>query len=190
MMSPQGFEAYARIFFPFDGENLSWTEVARRNGRTAHALMERETIAGDDDAALHDRAHRLSGEQFQALLAVLSGHTSSAGAWFLAWNGYADVTLPAPLVSHTWRDMYLLHGSLGGYADFCDPPSYWWPEDRAWCLSTDVDFEWCYLAATAACVRDVLAVPVIDAYATLPANPARSGMDVINDPDGAIRRWA
>ncbi len=56
MTVPQGFEAYARIFFPFIGadieldgvvtgqEQISWTEMARRNGRVAHALMEHETI--------------------------------------------------------------------------------------------------------------------------------------------------
>jgi hypothetical protein len=34
----------------------------------------------------------------------------------------------------------------------------------------------------------VLAVPVIDALATRPENPAHSGMDVINDPDGTVPR--
>jgi hypothetical protein len=49
MMTPRGFEAYARIFFPFPGEGAGreftrWTEIARRSGRTAHALMEAKTI--------------------------------------------------------------------------------------------------------------------------------------------------
>jgi len=37
MMVPQGFEAYARIFAPFD-DHITWTEVARRHGRAARAL--------------------------------------------------------------------------------------------------------------------------------------------------------
>jgi hypothetical protein len=37
MRVPRGFEAYARIFFPFDN-HIAWTEMARRNGRAAHAL--------------------------------------------------------------------------------------------------------------------------------------------------------
>jgi len=49
MTTPRGFEAYARVLFPFPGEGagqefISWTETARRSGRTAHALMEAETI--------------------------------------------------------------------------------------------------------------------------------------------------
>ena len=51
---PQGFGGYARIFFPFvtdvvvDGqtreEHVTWKEMARRNGRVAHALMEEQNI--------------------------------------------------------------------------------------------------------------------------------------------------
>jgi hypothetical protein len=49
-MAPRLFEAYARVFFPFPGddivadgkvidqERITWTELARRNGRTAHAI--------------------------------------------------------------------------------------------------------------------------------------------------------
>ncbi len=189
MTAPQGFDAYARIFFPFDADSLSWTEAARRNGRTAHALMERETLAAGGVVAPHTLADRLSQQQFEALLAILSRHTSSADSWFLVWSGFGELKPRAPQLSLPMgRDLYLLRGPLAGYAEFPDTPSYWWPEDRAWCVSSDVDFEWCYLAGTAACVTEVLAVPVIDGYATSPANPARSGMDVVNDPDGVVPR--
>jgi hypothetical protein len=189
MTVPRGFGAYARIFFPFDDDGLSWADAAGRNGRRAHALMERETIAWNDAAARRHWSDRLSKGQFDALLGILSRQTSSADGWFLAWNGPGDLTVTAPLLSLPMgRDLYLLHGPIEAYADFPDPPSYWWPDDRAWCVAGDVDFEWCYLAGTAACVSEVLAVPVIDAYETSPANPARSGMDLVNDPDGVVPR--
>jgi len=69
MMVPRGFPACARIFFPFHsaaiaaggvvaGQQLiTWTELARRNGRTAHALMEAETIL----AAQRDPANVVLG---------------------------------------------------------------------------------------------------------------------------------
>jgi hypothetical protein len=44
------------------------------------------------------------------------------------------------------------------------------------------------VAGSAACVREILAVPVLDAYPTRPDNPARSGMDVVNDPDVIVPR--
>jgi len=43
MMAPQGFEAYARIFFPFDN-HIAGMEMARRNGRAGRALMKGDTI--------------------------------------------------------------------------------------------------------------------------------------------------
>jgi len=192
MTVPQGFAAYARIFHPFvqteflgddefQEEFVTWTEVARQHGRTPHALMERETITGDD-AGL-EVADSMSPGQYAALLGILAQHTTSADGWFLcgpyddaSLRGYPQLELPLG------RSYYLLRGPLGAYADFPDDPAYWWPEDRAWCVSTDIDFEWSYLAGSADCVAKVLATPAIDAFATQPGNPARASMDVINDP--------
>ena len=61
MTVPQGFDAYARIFFPFIGadievdgearqEHLTWGQIAQRNGRISHAMMEPETIGQRPDS--------------------------------------------------------------------------------------------------------------------------------------------
>ena len=200
MTVPQGFEAYARIFFPFIGadieqdgvvtgqEQISWTEMARRNGRVAHALMEHETIQREPEIYAHD----LAEDQLAALLAILARHTASTAGWFLLWDGFGDlnerVFSHQPTLHHPMRDYYLLRGPLGCYGDFPDPPNYWWPDDRSWCWCTDIDFDWGYLAGSAACIDEVLATPVIDGLATRPENPAHSGMDTINDPHGTVPR--
>jgi hypothetical protein len=86
----QGFEAYARIFFPFTGahieedgearqEHITRAQLAARNGRIAHALMEQETIERRPD---------------------------------------------------------------GSFADLPHDPSFWWPDDRAWCVCTGIGFDW------------------------------------------------
>jgi hypothetical protein len=205
MTVPQGFDAYARIFYPFLGESIvvngadreehvTWTQLAQRNGRIAHALMEQETIAvGPDGAARSETSYgSLAPEQFDALLAILARHTSSRDGWFLHWEGFGDLSERAlsgqPMVQHSMREFYLFAGLLGAYRYFADNPSYWWPQDRAWCVCTDVDFAWAYLAGSDACVAEVLATPVIDAIATKPDNPARAGMDVINDPGRIVPR--
>jgi hypothetical protein len=195
MTAPQGFDAYARIFFPFvvadaadgaDGQDgqefITWRELARRNGRIAHALMEHETIAAGPD-----------GGDAGVLLPILTRHTSSSEGWFLLWDGFGDLNErvfsdAGPKVRHPTRSFFLLRGPLGAYDAFPDQPSYWWPDDRAWCVCTDVDFEWAYLAGAAACMDEVLAVAAIDAFGTRPENPARSGMDVVNDPDAIVPR--
>ena len=201
MTAPQGFEAYARIFFPFvadaeaDGkvsgqEQVSWTETARRNQRVAHALMEQETIQapGQEATCLNE----LPNEQLDALLSILTRHTTSAHGWFLLWDGFANLDERVfelqPKVRHPMRDFYLLSGALTTYRNLPDDPNFWWPDDRAWCLSTDTDFCWAYVAGSAACIGEVLSVPELDAYETNPSNPARRGMDVINDPHGTVPR--
>lgn len=135
----------------------------------------------------------LAGEQFDALLAILTRHTSSPVSWFLLWDGFGNLNQRAfnyrgAKVSHPMRDYYLLRGPHPSYAEFPDNPNYWWPEDRAWCVVTDTDVDWAYVAGSAACIDEVLAVPVTDAYATRSENPAHSGMDVLNDPGATIPR--
>ncbi len=207
MTVPQGFDAYVRIFFPFvgadivkdnravDQEHITWTEMAHRSGRIAHALMEQETILegpnGEDE--YRTSYGSMAPEQFDALFPILARHTASSGGWFLLWDGWGALNERAfnhsgPKVEHSTRNFYLLRGQLASYDDFPHEPNFWWPDDRAWCVCTDVDFDWAYLAGSAACVAEVLAVPIIDAYATKPENPAHSGMDVINDPDGLVPR--
>jgi hypothetical protein len=98
---PQGFEAYVRVFFPLAGadivqdgvvtgtEHITWAEMARRNGRVAHALMEQETIAGVEHG-MGDRG--LAEEQLAALQPILARHTASAAGWFLLWDGFGDLS--------------------------------------------------------------------------------------------------
>jgi hypothetical protein len=203
MTVPNGFEAYARIFFSLAGdgvaeedeaadqERVTWTEMARRNGRVAHALMELETILAPGQDAPH--ANGLSHEQFATLLPILARHTTSSRSWFLLWDGFGDLPRSGPKshprVRHLGRNFYLLSGPLDEYAHFSNNVSCWWPDDQAWCLCTDTDFFWAYLAGSAACTAEALAVPELDAYQTSLDHPTSRGMDVINDPDGTVPRW-
>jgi hypothetical protein len=204
MLTPQAFEDYARIFFPFsvvhaevdtDGaeDDMTWAEMAARNGKVRHALMEAETIAGDTPGEPWSSACTgdFGAGQLDALMPVLARHTSSQACWYLLWDGWGSLSQRTfggkPKISHPMRD-YLLRGPLAAYREFPDRPSYCWPEDRAWCLVADADLSWSYLAASKSCIDQVLLVPVIDAIRTRPENPARSGMDVINDPDGLVPR--
>jgi hypothetical protein len=111
--------------------------VARRNGRTAHALMEQETIlrAPGGDGEDMQCSDRLAPDQVEALLSIVSRHTSSSSGWFLLWDGFGDLSERAfrddgPKVTHPMRSYYLLRGPLSAYGDSPDNPSYWWPDDR------------------------------------------------------------
>lgn len=99
MTSPEGYDAYARILFPFIGpsrrvgdrwapeEHISWWTLAERNGRVLHPLVEEETINIGADAQDYRVSTSLAKEQLAALLPILARHTSSDGGWFLLWEG-------------------------------------------------------------------------------------------------------
>ena len=128
MTVPDCFDAYARIFYPIvgetiyragqpmDNERITWTEMALRNGRTPHALMELETIAPGQTVY-----NRFGDEQLDALLPILVRHTSSTSGWFLLWDGFGD-TDPRPFtnqpeVDHRWRSYHLMRGPLAAYTE-------------------------------------------------------------------------
>jgi hypothetical protein len=169
-------------------------EMAQHNHHVVHPLMEQETITvSPDGSPLRVRPDfQPTPEQVDALLPILSGHTASRMGWSLLWDGYGGIDDQAfhrqPRVEHDMRDYYLLRGPLGAFGELPETPSYWWPDDRAWCWCADMDFAWAYLAGSAACIDEVVAVAVLDALPTSLENPARSGMDVINDPDGNVAR--
>ena len=198
-MGPDCFDAYARIFYPIvgetiyrdgrpvDTERITWTEMALRNGRTPHALMELETIAPAEGVY-----GCFADEQLDALMPILVGHTNSTSGWFLLWDGFGD-TDPRPFrdqpkVDHRWRSYHLMRGPLAAYTEIANTPSYYWPEDRARCVTTDIDDAWAYVGGTSSLIDETTSKPVLDAYRTAPNNPARSGMDLLNDPEGLVPR--
>ena len=61
--------------------------------------------------------------------------------WVTAPKGY-EAYASVPKVSHAMRNFY--GGPLDSYSLFTNDPSYWWPDDRSWCLCTDTEFSWSY----------------------------------------------
>ena len=186
---PQGFDAYAPLSYPFGGEHdeqLTWTEIAQRTGRVAHALMEKQKITLDEYAEW-TTFPGFAPQQSDALLAVLARHTLCETACFLLWDGWGDLNDRAfankPKLRHPTLgfSMYLLSGPLAALDNLRHEPNYWWPDDKAWCLVTDIDDEWAYVSGSAACIEDLVAVPVLDAYVTKAENPAWPGMDTVNN---------
>jgi hypothetical protein len=75
-------------------------------------------------------------------------------AWRELVQGGAAFTLPN-------REMRLLRGPLAAidrfYEFYHHPPNLWWPEDRAWCVGTDVDLMSTYVGGSSASISAVLA---------------------------------
>lgn len=112
------------------------------------------------------------------LCEILAQFTTTAErCWCAIWEGYGDLCglafderLPRLAMKH--RPMLLTSGALSAVPEesfsdlFIDPdtrsiqeyrsPSLWWPEDRAWCVASDVDLQTTYLGASAACIDRLL----------------------------------
>ncbi|WP_413803740.1 hypothetical protein [Streptomyces iranensis] len=63
---------------------------------------------------------------------------------------------------------------------FWRSPNMWWPDDRAWCVATDIDFTYTYVGGSEACVDAVLAADGIEAYRAHPIDPVTDESDHLN----------
>ncbi len=186
---PVTFPAYARVVHPAgrivaDGSSadVTWSEVAAANGRIAHAAMEWVAITGDWDymcreaqPGIWDRAPSIGSlpRRQAALLAGALGHftTTSQQCRFAIWEGYSSARYPRDGVSKVlmpYRSMVLFRGPLDAVTTWLDlgdqGPSLWWPEDRAWCVATDVDLMSTYVGGSVACVAAVLAESGLESF--------------------------
>jgi hypothetical protein len=86
------------------------------------------------------------------------------------------------------RGYYLARGPLAaaietvyGITWAYQSASIWWPDDRAWCVATEVDFDWTYVGGSTECIAAILSSPDLEAlparlsdgvtYASDPINP-------------------
>lgn len=201
---PPVYEACARVFHPAstrDERNVTWAEVAEWAGRVSHPEMQWEAItrpAGPGKSSPPwDREPGVGHcppEVRVPLVEVLGKHTGTPErCHVLVWFGFGGldedfpgaprVTAPAreylPLVSPLER---IADGVLEGRPSRRMGPNLWWPEDRAWCVATEVDFCWTYVAGTRSCIEAVLADKRLEA---LEAHPDQRGdylSDSINGP--------
>jgi hypothetical protein len=188
---PGGFEAYARVLHPAFGrasgeERVAWHEAARMAGITVHAETQWETIVEALDVAgmqppwMQDPIPGRCPPSIRAALsAILAEHTSTPElVWYALWTGFPDVesvAKEAARVALPGREYALVAGPVGAAASVIESaslltpgPSLWWPDDRAWCVATEVDFRWTYVGGSKRCIRAVAADAGLEVQLTTP----------------------
>ncbi|KAB2349479.1 hypothetical protein [Actinomadura rudentiformis] len=80
----------------------------------------------------------------------------------------------APLIHLPTRDYYLLTGPLEAayglgaatesYFFFPQSPNLFWPDDRAWCVATDIDLDSTYVGGSAELIRELVAGERLEAF--------------------------
>lgn len=136
-------------------------ELPRRSAGRLAALLEKHTHSPDRVCfALWE-----GGDVLATRVAVRSGTPEKVrrraqlvaeeqvAAWRTLVSSGAPFTLPG-------RQMRLLGGPLSAVGAFYElhhrPPCQWWPEDRAWCVGTDIDLMTTYVGGSSACIDDLL----------------------------------
>jgi hypothetical protein len=189
---PVTFDGYARVLHPASRDaadggtvDVAWSQVAAANGRIAHAAMEWIAITGDwkfernaSQPGIWDNAPSIGSLPTRvaaSLAEVLAGSTATpSDCWFGVWEGYGDAPFrpgTVPLIAMPQRNMALLRGPLhaAGTA-FAGPgwprsASLWWPDDRTWCVATDIDLMSTYIGGSIECIAALLADARLEAYA-------------------------
>jgi hypothetical protein len=175
---------------------VSWATVAAANSRQMHPAAEWGSITGS-------LRYLNSGEQpgiwnqppdqgnlikiAPDLTNVLIRFTSTPqSCWFGIWDGYGmplfENLMDAPHFgthARTWR---LLHGPIESAArspfpNWPQSPNLWWPEDRAWCVGTDIDLVTTYVGGSNDCIEALLSNGFLEAL------PASVDQKVTGDAD-------
>jgi len=161
---PRQYDAYVRICHPVeasDGSVVQWSDVARFTGRQAHSTMQWHALVGSRDKSTvteslwpgdNPRLGSLCREPLARLCGILLNHTTTPHSCFFSlWDGYG--TAPnrpaAELLHHPDRDYAVFAGPLADLSDSelapspfdVQSPNLIWPADKAWFVSTEIDFD-------------------------------------------------
>jgi hypothetical protein len=150
----------------------------------------------------------LSGRQAGALIPLLATHTLTPDrCWFCLWEGYGYLTggtavtyfwpvgepkpppehlrPPQPKLSKSrvrlpHRDYVLFTGSVTDADGWEDGPNLWWPDDRAWCVASEIDFPYSYVGGSAALIEEILADPHLEAQPATVHDRITADSDIVN----------
>ncbi len=107
------------------------------------------------------RPGNLPKELRAPIVDALRAQTSTPDScWFAVWEGFGARPFAGDATSfelpHRKYDLY--HGPVEALLAPSEPPwtdqaaNIWWPDDRAWCVATEVDLESTYVGGSAACI--------------------------------------
>ena len=101
----------------------------------------------------------------------------------------AERLVAGPRLRHPGRDYVMLTGSLTEASSIAEPVGSlpWplsgnlvWPEDRAWCIGTEVDLDSTLVGCTRAAAADILSCEELEAFPIGPAESLQYDADPIN----------
>jgi hypothetical protein len=184
-------------------KEVSWAEIADANARVSHPAMQWISITdsasglygGGSQPGMWDQSPDMGSLPAGAathLAAILERHTGASGrCWFAVWAGFGNLAFldlrPKPTeLAMPNRELVLFSGPLrAAGTSFAEPPwrqsaSLWWPEDRAWCVATDVDLMTTYVGGSSECIDSVVASDDLEALPISVGQGTTADTDTLN----------
>lgn len=211
---PRGFEAYARVLHPVELHKTPgiqrWAEVARLTGRRLHARAQFWCIAGRATLNATDsgwqegapRAGQLDRTTQTELLATIAAHDvrgTERECIAAVWHGWGFMRRSfeiehAPRMHLPHRDYVLFRGALAevpalGLTEprqfFHFTPALLWPEDAAWCVATEIDFDSTLVGGPREIVDAVLTNTQLEAFEVNTDDSLAWDGDSVNGPESS-----
>jgi hypothetical protein len=185
---PADYPAHGRVlhaaWLASSSEHVRWAAIAAQTGGKLDAATRFNELVGWERDAQHQSPPEpwgqpdpgsLNPDECAAVAEVLVEHTTTPEAcWFCVWEGYGtgwpvlnQLGETAPRVKLEHRDCLLFRGPVRAATAFrsgpwFQSPTLWWPEDRAWCVASELDIFSTYLGASAEALRALIAHPDLE----------------------------
>lgn len=201
---PAGFPAYARVLPPAEdpltGDRLvRWAAVSEWSGMPLRGDSQFHSVAlppvrpasPTPWSGQGPRPGTMYPPDAEVLAELLrTGTATPDQCWFCVWDGYGWLTVhEGARVRLPSRDYLLYRGPVEAVVATVGPAgdqqtaNLWWPEDRAWCVATEIDLPWTYVGGQAGLIERLLSDDRIEA---LPAEPE----DNFTRVEDWVGRWA
>jgi hypothetical protein len=203
---PAGYSAYVRIFHPAYRrhgnrlEHVRWSEIAAANGTRYHAGMQLTSLTGsfefytDAQPGVFDAAPTIGSlplDVAESLAELLGRHTTTPEtAWFAFWHGFGGIRheiAVAPPFKVPHREYHLLAGPVEAFSESAETLRYqsanlWWPDDRRWCVASEIDLDTTYVGCGDDTAAVLLAHDDLEALEIDPATGIAFDSDAQNPP--------
>lgn len=179
---PSQFERYVRILEPGFSDALnadvSWVDIAMRNSKIAHRLMQWEGITGGPEIQPADipglgKVHPMltghtSTEVLNSLVTTALAEYVEIRVSACIWDGWANDEPPAgESFRYRGRDYAKCSIVLRDLSDFdaeYGPVSLVWPAEQSWCIYNDIDTIDTFVGGPAEVIEAIKAVRGLEAF--------------------------
>jgi hypothetical protein len=160
---PPVFEAYAVVPSRLEGPNgpMKWSEFSDHAGLPVGELVRggkinefRPSVSSADEGNLDiGLAQRIEG--------ILAAHTNTPNDCYFHF---------CMMSLKKWEEQAVFRASLSEMSEVWEhpdvrlSPTHWWPDDRAWLVSTNYDLSYSVVGGTNEAIEELVADPELEAF--------------------------